>query len=119
MSNPELSGAQLRDAGVAAVLDADAAVHRGYRNVIESALDELIASGREFTADDLQARLDDDTREHAAPNLLSAVIGVAARQSRIAHVGYGNSTRPARHRGVLRRWIKAPDEHPPIGKQGV
>lgn len=103
----ELTGAQLRDAGVDAVLAADEAVHRGHREAIEAALDGLAASGAEFTADDLQLALDEDTRRLAPPNLISAVIAVASRHSRIVHVGYGTSTRPARHRGVLRKWIGA------------
>lgn len=107
-SSTQRTSAQLRDEGIAAVLDADTAVHRGHRERIEEALDELIESGAEFTADDLQARIDDDTRQHAAPNLISATIAVASRQGRIAHVGYCTSTRPARHRGVLRKWVGQP-----------
>ncbi|GGU61734.1 hypothetical protein [Lentzea flava] len=108
MNQPQPTGAQLRDAGVADVLAADQAVHRGYRDEIESVLEELIASGAEFTADDLQARLTDDTRLRAAPSLISAVIAVAARQGRIRQTGWGTSTRPTRHHGVLRRW-RGPD----------
>ena len=103
----EPTGAQLRDAGIDAVLAADVAVHRGFRKVIDAALDELIASGAEFSADDLQLRLDDTTRASAAPNLVSAAIALASRQGRIRHVGWGTSTRPARHCGVQRRWVGA------------
>lgn len=103
----EPTGRDLKNAGIDAVLDADAAVHRGHREAVDAALDVLIAAGGEFSADDLQARLDDETREHAAPNLVSAVISIAARQGRIVQTGWGTSTRPARHRGVIRTWIGA------------
>jgi len=107
MNHDKPTGQQLRDAGVDAVLAADEAVHRGHREAIDAALDKLIAAGAEFSADDLQLALDDETRRLAPPNLLSAVIAVAARQGRIVHVGYGTSSRPARHRGVIRTWIGA------------
>lgn len=105
-SNP--TGRDLCDQGLTAVLAADAAVHRGHREAIDAVLDELIAAGAEFTADDLQGRLDDDTRQHAAPNLVSAVIAVAVRQGRVVQTGWCTSTRPARHRGALRKWVAAP-----------
>jgi len=78
MNHDKPTGQQLRDAGVDAVLAADEAVHRGHREAIDAALDKLIAAGAEFSADDLQLALDDETRRLAPPNLLSAVIAVAA-----------------------------------------
>lgn len=104
----EPTGAELRDAGVSAVLDADEAVHRGHRDRIELALDELIVSGVEFCADDLRERLDEDTLHHCSPNLVSAVIAVAARQGRVQQTGWTTSARPARHHGALRTWVGQP-----------
>ena len=101
------TGQQLRDAGIDAVLDADAAVHRGYREAIEAALDGLAASGIEFTADDVAERLPQDVRDHAAPSLVSAVFSVYSRQKRIECVGLGTSSRRSRHAGAVRRWIGA------------
>lgn len=106
MSEP--TGAQLRDAGVAAALDASAAVHREHvRAAVEAALEGLIASGREFSADDLWDALDADTRARAPGTLVSALFAGAVTSRRIRLAGYGCSNRPSRHRGLFRRWIRA------------
>lgn len=104
MSTTEPTGEDLRDEGVAAVLDADEAVHRGHRKVIEEAIDVLAESGETFTADDVQSALDDETRLRAAPNLIGALFNHYRNAGRIERVGWTTSTRTARHAGVLRQW---------------
>lgn len=104
MTTTEPTGEQLRDQGIADVLDADDAVHRGAREHIARALEELIGRGRPFTSDDVHELLPEDVQPHS-PNLLPAVVRAFRGAKRIEQVGWSTSTRPTRHAGVIRQWI--------------
>lgn len=109
-NHDEPTGQQLKAAGVQAALAASEAVHREHvRAAVEAALDGLIASGREFHADDLWQQLDDDTRARAPGTLVSALFAGAVTSGRIELVGYSCSNRPSRHRGLFRIWRRADD----------
>lgn len=102
------TGAEPKAAGVESALAASEAVHRErVRATVEAALDGLITSGREFSADDLWNHLDDDTRQRAPGTLVSALFAGAVTSGRITLAGYGCSNRPSRHRGLFRRWRRA------------
>ncbi|WNV89022.1 hypothetical protein [Umezawaea sp. Da 62-37] len=90
---------------MAAVIDADEAVHRGYRTHIEAVLDALVDAGAPFTADDVHEGLPEDVQRRMAPNLLPALFSAYSSADRIVRVGYTTSTRTARHAGVIRQWI--------------
>ncbi|MEV6226870.1 hypothetical protein AB0L88_03115 [Saccharopolyspora shandongensis] len=83
-----------RHEGQAAALAAATAGHRDHRHRVEAALAQLIAAGREFTADDLRRVAD---VSDARPNLLPSVLGCAARDGLIVRVGdYASRRRPRR-----------------------
>lgn len=100
------TGSQLRDQGIADVLDADHAVNRGVREHVEHVLDELIESGRPFCADDVHRLLPQDVQPHS-PHLIPALFRTYAVREQIRQVGWATSTRPTRHAGVVRMWIGA------------
>lgn len=100
-----LTGAELRDRGHEATLDADAAVHRGFREHVEAALDQLAAAGAVFTADDVRRRLPRDVEQRIGPALVGAVVRVYANRGVIRACGWAPSERPGRHRGAHRQWI--------------
>lgn len=108
MNHHQPTGGQLRDEGVTAAIAADTAAHRGHRDAIEQALDELITSGRAFTADDIRSRLPAEVQERIPPPLLPAVLRAACQRGLIRHVGWASSTRATRHAGPLRRWVGVP-----------
>lgn len=103
----QLTGEQLRDQGYSDVLAADASIARGTRKHIERGLDELIALGLPFTADDLHAWLGDDVQPHSV-NLVPALFGTYRCAGRIVPTGWVTSTRPSRHAAAVRVWIAAP-----------
>lgn len=103
--DPEPTGAELRDRGIADALAADVAPQRGLRDDLEAVLDRLIASGAVFTADDLRRRLPRDVDQRVGPALVGAVFRVAANRGAIRACGWATSERPGRHRGVHRTWI--------------
>lgn len=100
------TGSQLRDEGINAVLDADVAPHRGCREHIERVLDELIAAGHPFCADDVHKLLPEDMQPHS-PYLIPALFRVYRTREQIRQVGWATSTRPTRHAGVVRMWVGA------------
>jgi hypothetical protein len=91
-------GLRLRDDGMRAALHAS---DSRWKVAAEDALADLIASGLEFTADDLRARVGVLA---SSPNALGALIAKAARRDQIAPTGVTTSTRPERHGGLLRTW---------------
>jgi hypothetical protein len=91
-------GRRLRDDGMSAALHAS---DSHWKAAAEDALADLIASGLEFTADDLRARVGVLA---SSPNALGALIAKAARRDQIAPTGVTTSTRPERHGGLLRTW---------------
>lgn len=107
MNHDQPTGRQLKAAGVEAVLAAAEAPHRNYRAVLEVALETLIMSRAEFTADNIWPLVDEDTRLRAPANLLPALFAGAVAAGRIERVGYECSTRPSRHGGLFRRWRAA------------
>lgn len=97
------AGATLRDKGIADVLAADTAVHRSYAQHAREVIDQFIAEGRTFTADDVRAEIPDGIDCHH-PNVLPAVFGDLSRKERIVRVGDYFSTRRSRHRGRASVW---------------
>lgn len=93
-----------RHNGQAAALAAATAAHRDYRHRAETALAELIQSGRTFTADDLRKALGEDL-DHAGPNVLPSVIGTAASRRAIVPAGEYRSHRRSRHASRNRVWV--------------
>lgn len=104
MTQPEPTGAQLRDVGVADVLAADQAVHRDLAREIARVIDQFAATGEPFSADNVRDALPPDVIERAAPNVLPGVFRARCHSGVIEQVGYTTSNRPARHHGVLRTW---------------
>lgn len=91
-------GRRLRDDGMRTALHAS---DIRWKAAAESALSDLAASGVDFTADDLRARVD----TLAAPEkALGAIFGAAARRGLIECIGITTSSRPQRHGGLLRVW---------------
>lgn len=68
------------------------------------ALDECIAAGRPFTAEEVRARIPANVRpEHH--NQLPGVISRASRARRIQRVSDRTASRQTRHGGLLRVWV--------------
>lgn len=103
----ELTGAQLRDAGIADAFAADVAINRDYASALWEALDVLLAYGYPFTADDLRRELPEPLRESIPPNLVGAVIKTASARGEIVQVGFVTSSRARRRAGVMRLWRPA------------
>lgn len=101
------TGTKLRDQGQDAVISADTAVHRGYREYVEDAVDALIGKGMEFTAEDIRMLIPKGVNPHH-PNLLPAILGSMAANDRIRAVGHRRCTRPSRRAGWMRVWAAAP-----------
>lgn len=106
------TGEQLRAEGVAACLAADDAPHRGLRQLVEDVLDELIASGRVFDADDVRRALPADVQQRISPNLTPSVFSEYSRRGLIRPVGWSRSLARSRHRGSFRRWLGAAMSEP-------
>lgn len=102
--NTDPTGEDLRDEAIETVIAADEAPHRNHRQAIEKVIDDLIATGEEFTADSVTKALDEDTRTLASPYLVPALFRCAAQAGRIRVVGYAVSERPTRHKGIVRVW---------------
>lgn len=78
-------------------------VESEWRRKADTALADLIASGLQFTADDLTEKVGMPPK----PNMLGGVF-VGARQSgQIKAVGYAQATRAASHARVVRVWVAA------------
>ena len=103
------AGMELRDAGTAAVIAADVAVHKGAGEHIKATIAEYAASGREFTAEDVREVLKDNTlvvRELASkPNLLPALMGNASKGGLIHCVGMCRSSRASRRASRNLVWV--------------
>ncbi|QLF83885.1 hypothetical protein SEA_MOOSEHEAD_44 [Gordonia phage Moosehead] len=99
------TGRALRDAGTSAVVAADTAVHRGYADHVRDALDELIAAGVSFNADDVRALIPNGVEPHS-PNLLPAIIGGYAAAGRIRAVGLVRPARASRRHSRNLVWVR-------------
>lgn len=108
MTTIPIAGLDLRDAGMAATLAADAAPHRNAGPHIRQTIAHFAATGTTFTADDVREALRGLDSIIAAmndrPNLLPAMFSHAAKSGLIKAVGYTRATRPARHASVMRVW---------------
>lgn len=97
-------GRALRDAGIEAVDAAGVAGHRAWRPKAEGALQQLILSGKPFTADDL-AELVDERPDH--PNQVGSLFMAAARRGEIVKIGYSQARATSRRAGNLAVWRAA------------
>lgn len=101
------SGEQLKFDGIGAVLAASTAPHRvSYRDAAVAAIEELNASGRTWTLDDVHRLIPEDVEPHS-PNTLPAIIASMSRRGVIVPDGWASSARPARRAGYSRRWRAA------------
>ena len=106
------TGIERRNEGWSAVQTADVAINRSYGDYYRQALDEHIATGREFTADDIRDRAEELAPRDAAPhspNLLPAILGSATRNHRIAPVAFTKAGRRTRHgsRNLIFRGVRS------------
>jgi hypothetical protein len=93
--------AVLRAEGEAAVLAAvENGVDAAWRIEATTRIEELIAGGARFTADDVTARVGLPTHRNAVGALLSAF----ARKGRIRTVAFGRGERSSQHSRTVRIW---------------
>lgn len=95
-------GRRLRDDGHRTALHA---ADVRWKAAAETALADLAASGVEFTAEDLRARV---RVLASSPNALGALISGAARRGEIVHVGYRQAQRREAHGRDLKTWRGTP-----------
>jgi hypothetical protein len=91
-------GRRRRDDGMRAALHSS---DIGWKSAAESAIRELAATGLEFDAEDVRARVGVIA---SSPQALGAFFNAARRAGTIEPVGYRTATRPERHGGLLRTW---------------
>lgn len=125
------TGLERRDEGWSAVQAADVAIHLGYGEYIQLALDDLIAAGQPFSSDEVKERAKEivqaryeryakaladmglqpkppATPAPPAPNLIGSIIGTAARAGRITRTGNRRrSTHPSRNAAYNAEWKAA------------
>lgn len=107
-----------------AALAAGTAPHRSWAGACHTAITQLAASGRPFTAEDVRAlalldwhqpgqtTTDGHTvGERPSHNILPAAMHVAATQHHIRVVGYRPATRKTRRGGLLRIWTGTNHTH--------
>lgn len=83
--------------------NAELSLHTGWRLWAETALAQLAATGRSFTADDLRAIVGDPPDgEHV--NGIGGMFLRASRDGSIEFVGYKTSTRPEARGRPVRVW---------------
>ena len=95
---PPVSGAELRDAGIASVASNPSMAT--WRSLARVELERLARSGAEFSADDLTAAVGIPTE----PNAVGAVFAIAHKQGLIRAVGERTGDNPQRHAGHQRTW---------------
>jgi len=102
------TGEQLKLDGIIATLAAATVGHHDHPGRIQSAIDELIALGQPFSADNVRDRLPKDTCAwmNDYPNVLPALFGNHSRSGRIRQIGWCSPARKARHGNVNRLWIR-------------
>ena len=98
MSTQQKLGWALAEAGIA---KADAAEANEWKAKADFAIEQLAASGQEFTAENVRLVAGDPSR----PNAFGARFLAAKRAGLIRHVGYKNATRPSRHTHPIKIWI--------------
>lgn len=100
-------GRKGRDAGMQEAVEA---ANENWRQVAHDALDDLIAEGTEFSADDVWDRiavLDPGAQTHNNSALGGIFMG-AVKQNRIQRVRYEASRRKSRHAGTVAVYVPAP-----------
>lgn len=102
---------QLRDAGQSVVIAADE-MEANAGAYLRGAIQDLIDSGREFSADDVRAAVDDlrPVRRAMAnhPNLLPAIMAGFAKKNLIERVGVCRPTRSSRRTNWNMVWKAVP-----------
>jgi len=93
-------GRELAEAGADL---AEAAASPEWKAAANAALDRLIASGSEFTTDDIWAEVGACTGSD--PRALGSLIRARSKQKRIVRVGLRESTRPACHARPVTVWV--------------
>lgn len=96
-----------RNRGQEANLAAAVAAHRRYREAAEVVLDELVASGQPFTAEDIRRGVPHGIEPHS-PNVLPSLIGTWAARRRIVPCGEYRSRRRSRRASRNRVWVANP-----------
>lgn len=106
-----ITGESLRDAGQAVVI-ADDEMEANAGAYLKGAIQDLIDSGREFSADDVRVAVDDlrPVRRAMAnhPNLLPAIMGSFAKRKLITPVGVCRPTRASRRTNWNMVWKASP-----------
>ena len=100
------TGPALRTQGVADVLAADTAAHRGYAELVREAVDVLGCSGDPLDAESVRAWIEStypDARPHH-PNVLPGAMKALAEKGRLVPVGWREASRPCARGRVLRVW---------------
>lgn len=88
------AGLTARHEGIEANLATDAAVNRGYGELVRGVI-EYFPRGYEFSADDVRALIKGQQPHH--PNVLPSVFGTLASAGVIVRVGEVNAARRSRH----------------------
>lgn len=96
-------GSQVNEEPLDAVLDAAERDKAIWLRLASSAIDDLRASGREFSADDVRAAMPHGLEPHH-PNAWGALFNSYRREQLIELAGYRQSTTTSRNGGVLRMW---------------
>lgn len=93
------TGELLRDQGIADVLAADSAPHRGYADLVDAAIAHFTAADIPFSAEDVRDHIEREHPEAVAhsPNVLPGCFGRASRAGLIVPVGVTKPTRATRH----------------------
>ncbi|MEU4444874.1 hypothetical protein AB0K14_03325 [Actinosynnema sp. NPDC050801] len=95
-----------RHAGQQDNLAAASAVHKRYRETVETVLAELVRQGQPFTADDVRKAIPDEVAAEAhSPNVLPSVLGTWAARRVIVSCGEYRSRRRSRRASRNRVWI--------------
>lgn len=92
-----------------AALDKAERVKEIWLRLASSAVEDLIASGKEFSADDVRAAMPEGLDPHH-PNAWGALFNSYRREGLVELVGYRQSTTKSRNGGVLRMWRGVPED---------
>lgn len=99
------TGAQLRDE---AIQQAEEHAKQQWLDACREVLDKFIASGQEFTSEDVREYVSSaygyTTHENRA---IGGLVKRAAGAGRIVRVRYGQSLNPSRHTGITSVWRAA------------
>ena len=101
-----MTGRQLRDAGIADVLAADASITRDYARLISEAVDRWAGSPATFTSEDVRAVIEalHPGAEPHSPCVMGGAIKSLAAEGRLVQVGWREASRPEARARPLRVW---------------